>query len=294
MATKTRKTYTPASADEKKAAVEAAHAKIAEQVAAITTSEDWKSWLRQAARFHTYSFGNMLLMTAQAEQRGMDEITRVAGFHAWKDLGRSVKKGETGLRILRPISVVIKPGEKGYVEGLKKSRLVGFGLTSVFDLQQTEGEPLAARPTFTYPEGEVPEGFLDRLHALADTWGFPIRTGVTANGGQADGHTDPVRKEIVMSPRLVGKDARYAGTAIHELAHSQLHMEEGYDYAEHRGTAETEAESVAFVVGEYFGLDMGTESFHYVAGWGKDPAVVLKAGQRIMTTARKIIDALEG
>jgi hypothetical protein len=52
-----------------------------------------------ASRFHTYSFKNQCLIAAQCPT-----ATRVAGYQAWRRLGRWVRRGETGIVILAPIT----------------------------------------------------------------------------------------------------------------------------------------------------------------------------------------------
>lgn len=283
---KTRKA--PAlTAEEKDARLAEAHDMIATAVAAITTSAEWIEHLRFAARFHRYSFNNILLMQAQAATRGMEPLTQIAGFRAWIDLGRSVRKGEKGLRIFAPIIVKIKEGEKGF----PGTKVAGFRLTSVFDAQQTDGEPLPGRVKATGEiAGEPLPGSIEALGVMASEAGYPWRYGAT---GAADGHTDPLAKEIVVSESFQHDQAGTFAVLAHEVAHALLHMEGDYDYQGHRGVAETEAESVAFMVAEFFGVTMADTSFHYVAGWAKDQDVVVAAGQRIMKTARKIIDAVE-
>jgi antirestriction protein ArdC len=272
-------------ADEKTARLEEAHNMIANAVEAIITSEDWIAHLRFAARFHKYSFNNVLLMAVQADLRGMNPLTRVAGFKAWLELGRCVRKGEKGLKIYAPIIVKIKEGEQGY----PGTKVAGFRLTTVFDAQQTDGEALPGRPQPTGAiTGTASAAQIDALGAVGSTAGYAWRYG---DSGPADGYTVP--GEIVVSESFRHDSAQTFAILAHETAHALLHMDDDFDYGAHRGVGETEAESVAFIVAEYFGVSMGDTAFHYVAGWAKDPAVVVAAGQRIMKTARKIIDAVE-
>jgi antirestriction protein ArdC len=272
-------------AEEKTARLEEAHSMIASAVEAITTSEDWIAHLRFAARFHKYSFNNVLLMSAQADVRGMNPLTQVAGFKAWLELGRQVRKGEKGLKIYAPIIVKIKEGEQGY----PGTKVAGFRLTTVFDAQQTDGEALPGRPQAAGAiTGTASEAQIAALGAVGSAAGFSWRYG---DSGAADGYTVP--GEMVISESFRHDSAQTFAVLAHEVAHALLHMSEDYNYGAHRGVAETEAESVAFIVSEYFGVDMADTAFHYVAGWAKDQAVVVAAGQRIMKTARKIIDAVE-
>ena len=98
--------------------------------------------------------------------------------------------------------------------------------------------------------------------------------------------------EIGIDPKL--SSLHHAKTLAHEIAHSILHGPA--QYTEHRGDKELEAESVAFIVLDYFGLDSGDHSFAYVASWQADKdalAQLQQVGQRIQGAAKQIIDALE-
>ena len=115
------------------------HQDLLDQVAQLRTSEQWLHAMANAARFHNYSFGNWLLLWSQAERRGTT-VTRPAGYRRWQDLGRQVRKGETSYRILAPVTRKVK------VEGADSEdtemRMVGFRVVTVFDVSQTDGEPL--------------------------------------------------------------------------------------------------------------------------------------------------------
>ena len=71
--------------------------KLAQGVAALRDSEEFKRYLDVAARFHSYSFGNQILIGMQ-----YPDASRVAGYKTWQGMGRQVRKGENGIRILAP------------------------------------------------------------------------------------------------------------------------------------------------------------------------------------------------
>ena len=75
--------------------LEQRHALFVEACEAMRTSEQWTRYLAFMARFHTYSPRNVMLILAQCEH-----ATQVAGYERWRELGRQVRKGEAGLRIL--------------------------------------------------------------------------------------------------------------------------------------------------------------------------------------------------
>jgi N-terminal domain of anti-restriction factor ArdC len=286
MTTKT-KAYTPLSAEEKAARLDEAHNAIAAQVAEIRSSEDWVRVLDFSAQFHSYSFGNVLFLLRQAAIRNM-EVTRFAGFGVWKKAGRNVIKGSTGFKVLAP---VIVPDDVKRANGdPKATKLVGWKMATVFDVSQTDGEPLPTVDHGTVATS-VPEGLLVTLAGIAAGTGYPWAYG---DSGTADGHTDPVRKSIVISSRFAGNEPQTVAILLHEIAHVMLgHLAEDYAYTEHRGEAEVEAESVAYVAGRVLGMDMGTSSFSYVAHWG-DADKVMAAGQRVQRAAKALIAQIEG
>jgi len=117
-------------------AVERLHGQLQESLHALVTSEDWQQALSVAAQFHDYSFANTQLIWSQAVSRGFHP-SRVAGYRTWQRLGRQVRRGERGLAILAP---VIRKMEA--LDNQEERRVVGFRVFHVFDLSQTDGEPL--------------------------------------------------------------------------------------------------------------------------------------------------------
>lgn len=295
MATKT-KTRTAPTAEQKaqrEQDVKAATERITSLVEGIATSDDWKRYLTFGARFHSYSFNNMLWLWAQAELRGVSP-RRFAGFAAWSEMGHPVKKGEKAFSVLAPVLIAMKPEDKGYEPGKKK--VVGFRLVRrTFDVSQVErGEEIAtsAKPPqydVTTTSGEVTSAMWGAIALVSADNGYPITWGTPT--AAAEGMT--TKGSIVLHKRFRGT-AHGALVAFHEIAHSLLHMSEDFDYGKHRGVAETEAEAVAFVVASAFGIDGSGSSAGYIAGWGKgDPKVVVAAGTRIMKTAHQIIEAID-
>lgn len=101
-------------------------------------SEQLLRYLGVMSRFHSYSFGNVMLIMGQRPY-----ATRVAGFHTWKSLGRSVKKGEKGVVIIAPI--VLRKDRADQPDDTPEddeAKIVRFRAVHVFDISQTEGEPL--------------------------------------------------------------------------------------------------------------------------------------------------------
>jgi antirestriction protein ArdC len=214
-------------------------------------SDALTAYLNAMSRFHNYSFGNILEIARQRP-----DATRVAGLWSWNQLGRKVKKGEKGIRILAPIIGVRRKTEEEAEKDpvyQNKSALVGFRNAYVFDVSQTEGAELPAMREVT---GDVGEN-RDRLLTFIERQGIELV--FTENIAPALGVSYGGRIAI-----LPGQSkAEEFATLVHEVAHELLHK------AERRTTTtktvkETEAEAIAFVVGKTLGLENGSASADYV------------------------------
>jgi hypothetical protein len=172
-------------------------------------SDALTAYLNAMSRFHNYSFGNILEIARQKSN-----ATKVAGFWKWKELGRSVKKGEKGIRILAPI-VGIKRKKDAEIKAssdpaaINKPVLVGFRSAYVFDVSQTEGAEL---PELHEVSGDVGENY-DRLVSFIERQGIEIV------------FTDKIAPALGMSyggriAILPGQSkAETFATLVHELAH---------------------------------------------------------------------------
>ena len=228
-------------------------------------SEAFKNWLTTFNKFHTYSWRNQFLIVLQRP-----DATRVAGYHKWIELKRFVKKGERGIGILAPI--VFKDKDTGE-EGIK-----GFTGVTVFDISQTDGEPL---PVIEWQANEVNAELQSKLIQFATSKGIKVSTDLT---GAALG---------VSYGGSINLQAN-AGTSvlIHELAHELGHR--GADRHElTREQKELEAETIAFVVSQYFGLDTLTSAANYLAVWHGDRKSITERMTRIARIASDIITAVE-
>ena len=241
--------------EDRKERLQAAHDKLQEAVADIVSGDQWKRMLQVAAKFHNYSFNNQLMIFLQRP-----DATVVAGFNRWKLLGRFVKKGEKGLAIFAPCKYKTKvEDDDGNEQSFQQIR--GFRVVHVFDISQTEGDDLpdldAVRPKLL--DGDAPVGIWDALVAHAGSVGFEV---VRERKGGENGYCDFVGKRIAVRPDVA--PAQAVKTLIRELGHAILHSE---GPVASREVAETEVESVAFVVCDAIGLDTGDYSFPYVARW---------------------------
>ena len=242
-------------------------------------SDALTAYLDAMSRFHNYSFGNILEIARQRP-----DATRVAGMYAWNQLGRKVKKGEKGIRILAPIIGIRRKTDKEAEKDpayQNKALLVGFRNAYVFDVSQTDGAEL---PTMHEVHGDVGEN-RDRLVSFIDQQGIELV--FTENIAPALGVSYGGRIAILPGQ----SEAEEFSTLVHELAHEMLHK------AERRTTTtkvvkETEAESVAFVVGKAVGLKAGTASADYIHLYHGNASLLAESLEVIQQTAAVILAAL--
>jgi antirestriction protein ArdC len=243
-------------------------------IEAILTSEGYRQYLETMSRFHGYSFNNVALIMAQKP-----DATHVAGFNTWRELGRFVRKGEKGMKILVPHRVkVAEPEDEQEPQYIVR----GFGVGTVFDVSQTDGTPLPEPPRVRELTGEdaASAHVTDRLTA------FLLQEGMTlsrADTGSAKGYYAPRRREIVLSRDIRGDQE--AKTLTHETAHYLADHRGDID----RGDAETVAESAAYVVMHHNGIDTGAYSFAYVARWATDMQVFRRNLHAVQQVSHRLI-----
>jgi DNA primase len=284
--------------------LEALHERLAQQVEALRSGDDWQRWLSVAARFPTYSFANTILILAQRPG-----ATAVAGYQAWRTLGRQVNKGERGIQILAPVfrrdtndkttdlDSKTDPSAES-TTGRSLRRLVGFRPAHVWDVSQTSGDPLPEPPPIPTPlRGEAPPGLWDRVAGEIGRRGFRLERGDT---GDANGWTDARQCAVRIAESL--DDAHAVRTLVHELAHVALHCRSEDDEPPRelpacRGLIEVEAESVAYLVCTSYGMSADDYTFPYVAGWvddipGDNSDAVRATGTRVLDAARHILQRI--
>lgn len=273
--------------------------KLQDGIDAITSGEDWRRYLEFQARFPQYSFGNLMLALAQCPSATMlmPRGERADGKHTgWYALGRTVVPGreEAGkIWIWKPYSG--KVDDPSRPEGYRT--FTKFHQVPVYDVADTEGEPLPEGAPVTLLEGDDPAGLLKLTVEFIEASGFTVEFVPSIPGSDANGDMNPTERRVRICTG--GRDPRQqAKTAVHEAAHVVLHSG-GKGISIPRSQKEVEAESVAFIVSLYLGVDTGDYSFGYVAGWAADTGfshrTVLKhSGKRIQLAARKIITAFEG
>jgi len=209
---------------------ETALAALTAGIEKLTTSDAWQAWLDMQSRFHQYSFYNCLLIQSQFEG-----ATRVAGFHAWRKLGRNVRKVEKGIWILAPMTRRVTEGDATDEDG--KRIVSGFKAVPVFDVSQTDGASLPE--VCSRLQGDDTSGAYAQLIAVAHGLGFIVEDAELPGGINGDCTHDlhRIRVDVRNAP------AQRVKTLAHEIAHAILH-----EKFEDRAVAELEAESVAYVI----------------------------------------------
>ena len=267
-------------------------------------SERYTAYLTSMAKFHSYSFNNTLLIAMQGGQL-------VAGYNKWRDdFHRNVKRGEKGIKILAPAPYKVKKempklDEQGQpvmdkdgkpLTEVQETQVPAFKIVSVFDVSQTEGEPL---PSIGVDElvGNV-EQYEDFFKALEQT--SPVPMAFEDIPGGSHGYYHLTEKRIAIQENM--SELQTLKTAIHEIAHAKLHaidpdtpVTKQADRPDSR-TREVQAESVAYAVCQHYGLDTSDYSFGYVAGWSSDKDLKeLRASlETIRATAHELITTIDG
>jgi N-terminal domain of anti-restriction factor ArdC len=263
--------------------LEQVHARLLTAVAALASSEAWRSMLSVAARFHTYSPNNVLLIAAQRP-----DATRVAGYRAWKLQGRAVRTGERGIAILAPIlrarSTDPDPTPAPPTDTGTARVVAGFRVAHVFDVTQTDGPDLAE----VHPQiltGPAPRILWADLLTQVTQAGYTVDY---ADLSPANGRTDFTDRSVALHHDLPG--AQQTKTLLHELAHIRLHAPDVRPPGCDRPRAEIEAESVAYIVTAAHGLEADDYTVPYVTGWaGGNSELVAATATRVLTCARTIL-----
>jgi hypothetical protein len=271
--------------EERQVKLDAAHQQLVDAVEALTSSDDWRSYLEVMNRFYSYSATNCLMIASQRP-----DATRVAGYRTWTTFGRQVQKGAKGIAIWAPVTRKVEPADDE-TEQTAARRCVGFRLAYVFDVADTEGDPLRESPApARLLAGEAPAGMWDALAAQVLAAGFRIElVDAIAHSPGANGTTNP-NDQLVQ----IATSGRSPAAMCKTLAHVVLHATALKTGALERAWAEVEAGSVAYLVCAAFGLDSMDYTLGYVANWsGGDADRVLATAVTVQRCARAILEASE-
>jgi antirestriction protein ArdC len=244
-------------------------------------SEALTAYLTAMGRFHNYSFGNILEIARQKP-----DATRVAGLYAWNQLGRKVKKGEHGIRILAPVIGVRRKKDEEAEKDIRTQNqavLVGFRAAYVFDVSQTEGTEL---PEFSERISGNAGEYRDRLVDFVISQGIALefKESIAPALGVSYGG------KITLLPGQ--SSAEEFSTLVHELAHEMLHKADRRT-ATTKTVRETEAEAVAFVVGKTIGLETGRASADYIHLYHGNASLLTESLEVIQKASALILSALE-
>ena len=275
-------------------------------------SDKYKSYLQTMSRFHKYSLNNTLLISMQKP-----DATLVAGFNKWRDgFSRFVKKGEKGIKIIAPTPYKIKE-QREKLDPQTKAPLLDAGgkvqteeveiqipmfrVVSVFDVSQTEGEPLPTLASNLTGNVEQFEMFMEAIKRTA-----PVPIEMKPMPDDTDGYYHTEDKRIAIREGM--SEVQTVSAAIHEVAHSLLHnreMEKELQAQQgenpnpikpkNRNTEEVEAESISFAVCNYYGIQTAENSLGYIAAWskGKELAELRASLETINKTSSELITGID-
>lgn len=270
---------------------------FAGQVDETKASNEFKNLLKLQSKMSSYSLGNIFFAWAQwlerqFENRDLPDLSVLNPYGKWKELGRQVKKGEKGLMIFAPQTqrIYLDSEEKGcqFTKNGKPFKVIvnGFRIAYTFDVSQTDGDPLPEPPKQNNDE-DASELF-DKLLNFCDKKGIKVEFDACLDPSLSGYSTGGA---IVLNGRLQGSEK--FKVLIHEVAHELLHWGEDRLENNHSKTyKETEAESVAFIVGSTFGLDMSQSKF-YVASYKGDGDLIQKSFSNITKASKEILDHIQ-
>jgi hypothetical protein len=237
---------------------------------ALLCSQGWQQWVRARSIFHSYSLRNQLLISLQAP-----EATRVAGFHAWRRLGRQVRKGEKSIRILAPLRAAKHARASDHEPTPTREHnpqryasehkpVLGYRSVGVFDLTQTDPilgtAALRLEPPSSPINGHSHAHLLPGLSEHAASLGYSVEYRETSG---CDGYCDTTHQLIVVNAQLAAN--AQVRVLIHELCHAH-----GADYATYeRAACEVIVDCATHIACSTLGLDVSGETIPYIAGWGE-------------------------
>ena len=240
---------------------------LKEGIKEFLDSDKYKDYLTKMSQLNNYSNRNLRLILAQNP-----EARQVASFKQWKEnFGRYVKKGEKALRIFKPMTKIKKDENNQPIldKNGKPETVTFFGLVPVFDVSQTEGKEMPKAAEVKEQLTDLDYANLYRaLMAIAKENDVSVRFEEMENNKH--GYYSVPENQIVLRSNEMNK-AQIIKTFLHEMAHAELHHADNPQKENlTRSTAELQAESVAYVVSSYYGIDTSEYSFNYLSRWSAD------------------------
>ena len=269
----------------------------------LMDSDRYQSYLTAMSKFHGYSFRNTMLIHMQKPDASL-----VAGLTKWQsEFERTRKKGERGLKILAPKPYTARkqvpkldpatgkpitgPDGKPVTEE-QEVTVPSFVVVSVYDISQTEGKEVPDI-TVNILDGNV-DRYDDFLSALKQSTPYSFALEEINTG--ANGYCNYTDRHIGIKEGM--GQLQTVETSIHEVTHARLY-EKNRKLPDKKqpdqATREVQAESVAFAVCQYFGLDTSGFSFGYIADWGTglDMKELKASLETIRATANELINEIE-
>ena len=239
---------------------------LAAKTDAVKKSEEFQHYLDTMAKFWEYSYHNQLLIYFR-----MPTASQVAGFKAWQELGRKIKKGSKAIQILAPRIRVEKK------DGKDEEVICNYFPVNVFDISQTEGEEL---PDISIAlKGDDQQKLLEALQNFCEVRQIKLdfqNLGVNGLYGYSQGG-----KVVVSSSDSVNMKVN---TLVHEIAHELLHHPSELS----KQQKEIQAEGTAYVVCKHFGLE--TKSFTYLALHEVDASQIMDNLEAIAKASKEVIE----
>ena len=240
---------------------------LKEGIKEFLDSDKYRDYLTKMSQLNNYSNRNLRLILAQNP-----EARQVASFKQWKEnFGRYVKKGEKALRIFKPMTKIKKDENNQPIldKNGNPETVTFFGLVPVFDVSQTEGKEMPKAAEVKEQLTDLDYANLYRaLMAIAKENDVSVRFEEMENNKH--GYYSVPENQIVLRSNEMNK-AQIIKTFLHEMAHAELHHADNPQKENlTRSTAELQAESVAYVVSSYYGIDTSEYSFNYLSGWSAD------------------------
>lgn len=246
--------------------------RLIEDAQTVRGSEHFREYLKIAAKFHRYSFGNAMLIAVQRPG-----ATRVAGYRKWQDLGRQVRGGEKGIAILAPMPRYDERENPDTGEIEKVQTSIWFKVVHVFDVSQTDGDQL---PELDWKgsgrDAAAEKALLDYAAELGiEARQYEYTGGAVgwSRGGEI-GYTD-------------------AGNVPRTIAHELVHELTPDWHAADRGARESLTDAAAAIICYHFDIDIMANSANYIAGWSDDPKQLLQDLEKVQRVASTVIENVE-
>lgn len=273
--------------------------KLHDSIKELYESDKYVDYLRTMAKFTNYSFNNTILIWAQRP-----DASAVAGYRAWQTkFGRTVNPGAKGIMIYEPTNYKrimkekvldengnpMKDKDGNFITREVERTFPNFRVGYVFAYEDTSGKPLPCMVSILNQDVDNYDTLMNALQVVS-----PAPIHFEPVPGTANGFYDLEKREICVDSTL--PQLQKVKTSIHEIAHGLLHDKvTGEDPQATQREMEVSAESVAFVVCSYLGLDTSDYSFGYVGGWsaGKELKELQQKMEVIRKAANTIISGIE-